>query len=197
MTPLIRHGPTLQGRSVREISAEDFLGILSHAGVIPPLMQPEVPELTLPAERERQERVVRLLARDGSFRERVLRAYDHRCAVTGIGYVHTQTFGSGQLVEGAHLRPVAAQGSDETCNGLALTPTLHRLFDAGLFTLEYAAGGLRVRPSGELRHCDLAPAGSASQLVLGAGQPVRLPQQQTAWPAPEALAYHQAAVFRP
>lgn len=122
MTPLVRHGPTLQGRSVREISAGDFLGILSQAGVLPPVVQPEVPELTLPAERERQERLVRRLAREGSFRERVLRASDHRCAVSGIGDVHAQAFGSGQLVEGAHLRPVAAQGSDETCNGLALTP---------------------------------------------------------------------------
>lgn len=144
-------------------------------------------------------RMLRRLARDGSFRERVLRAYGYRCAVSGLGHRDFARFASGQVVDGAHLRPVGAGhgGGDETSNGLALTPSLHRLFDAGLFTLRYEGGVLRVQTSPELLHYDLAPLDTPSRLWLADGLPAQLPEQASWHPAPEALAYHQARIFRP
>lgn len=194
-TPLVRHGPTLQGRSVRELSADDFLDILAAAQVLPEVIQVER-RPGLPFERERRERVIHQLARDGSFRARVLRAYGFRCAVSGIGYHHFHRFGTGQLVDGAHLRPVAANGDDDTCNGLALTPSLHRLFDAGLFSLYYDDLNLRVSVSRDLLHLDLTPEGSTSRLPLLQGQAVRLPVDPELWPNPAALEYHRTAVYQ-
>lgn len=64
--------------------------------------------------------------RDESFRNRVLSAYDYRCAFCGIQL---------KLVEAAHIVPVASMGSDETSNGLALCALHHRAFDRALVTL--------------------------------------------------------------
>ena len=62
------------------------------------------------------------------FRQRVLFAYGHRCAVTRVQL---------RLVDAAHILPVGAPGSsDHVRNGLALAPTYHRAFDAGLIYLD-------------------------------------------------------------
>lgn len=196
-TPLARHGPALQGSSVREVLADDFLAILAYAGVLPGDLLPETTGNTAEA-RAVRESMVRRLARDGSFRARVLRAYDYRCAVSGIGHLDFNRHAYGQLVDGAHLRPVAAGhgGDDATNNGLALTPSLHRLFDAGLFTLGYEADQLLVFPSPALGQYDLAPSDTGARLPLAAGQTVRLPLRRDWWPDPDALAYHLANVYR-
>ena len=62
------------------------------------------------------------------FRHRVPFAYGHRCAVTRVQL---------RLVDAAHILPVGAPGSsDHVRNGLALAPTYHRAFDAGLIYLD-------------------------------------------------------------
>jgi len=70
--------------------------------------------------------------RNPRFREEVLRAYEHRCAVTGfraaLGGLY---FGC----EAAHVRWHACGGPDEVANGIALEPMVHKLFDAGAWTL--------------------------------------------------------------
>ncbi|MDI7268102.1 MAG: HNH endonuclease [Myxococcota bacterium] len=67
------------------------------------------------------------LSRLGSFRQQVLTAYGHRCAVTGVQL---------RLVDAAHVLPVGAPGSaDDVRNGIALSPTYHRAFDADLIYL--------------------------------------------------------------
>lgn len=70
--------------------------------------------------------------RDPQFRDRVLRAYEHRCAVTGFrAALNGSYFGC----EAAHVKWHAYHGPDTVENGLALEPTLHKLFDAGAWTL--------------------------------------------------------------
>jgi len=80
--------------------------------------------------RERQ-RVVSTLSRPSravGFRQRVLFAYGNRCAVTRVQL---------RLVDAAHILPVGASGSvDRVQNGIALSPTYHRAFDAGLIYLD-------------------------------------------------------------
>ena len=59
----------------------------------------------------------------------VLRAYDERCAMTGIRLIN----GGGRAeVEAAHIRPVNENGPDSINNGMALTGTAHWMFDRGL-----------------------------------------------------------------
>jgi len=64
--------------------------------------------------------------RDNSFKDRVLYAYGRTCAFCGMQL---------KLVDAAHILPVAAGGSDETSNGIALCALHHRAFDRALVTL--------------------------------------------------------------
>jgi putative restriction endonuclease len=64
--------------------------------------------------------------RENSFRARVLRAYNYRCAFSGIQL---------KLVDAAHIVPVSFETStDETSNGIALSAIHHKAYDKGLIT---------------------------------------------------------------
>jgi len=70
--------------------------------------------------------------RDPQFRQGVLRAYEHRCAVSGFrAALGGQYFGC----EAAHVKWHAYDGPDILENGFALEPTLHKLFDAGAWSM--------------------------------------------------------------
>jgi putative restriction endonuclease len=65
--------------------------------------------------------------REARFRPLVLRAYGYRCCLTGVAL---------RLVDAAHIVPVSDPTStDDTNNGVALNPLLHRAYDAGLLGL--------------------------------------------------------------
>ncbi len=87
--------------------------------------EPAVEELkTVPKDRQVVISRVARRRRESSFRDRVLGAYSHACAMC-----HIQL----ELVEGAHIIPVGVPGStDETSNGLALCPLHHEAYDDGL-----------------------------------------------------------------
>ena len=62
------------------------------------------------------------------FRDRVLTAYSHRCAVCDMQL---------NLLDGAHILPVSEPGStDETSNGVALCTLHHRAYDRALVTFD-------------------------------------------------------------
>lgn len=80
-------------------------------------------------ERERIRYFGSRIVRDRVFRLRVLTAYDSRCAITGLKLIN----GGGRAeVEAAHIRPVEANGPDVVNNGVALSGTVHWMFDRGL-----------------------------------------------------------------
>jgi putative restriction endonuclease len=132
--------------AVRALSPSDFSRIVE-AGLAdeqPPLprtgfvdVDPVVREERSPYivddARERVSAIVSRLVRDRVFRRIVLRAYDERCAVTGLKLIN----GGGRAeVEAAHIRPVQANGPDIVSNGLALSGTAHWMFDRGLIGLD-------------------------------------------------------------
>lgn len=82
-----------------------------------------------------RDRLVQLssrIVRDRAFRRVVLRAYDQRCAISGLRFIN----GGGRAeVDAAHIRPVEANGPDTIRNGLALSGTAHWMFDRGLISL--------------------------------------------------------------
>ena len=83
-------------------------------------------------QRDRVSVTVSRILRDRVFRRVVLRAYDERCAVTGLRFIN----GSGRAeVAAAHIRPVEASGPDIVGNGIALSGTAHWMFDRGLISL--------------------------------------------------------------
>ncbi|WP_005031495.1 HNH endonuclease [Holophaga foetida] len=82
--------------------------------------------------------------REEAFRRRVREAYRDTCAFSGLRLING---GGRPEVQAAHIRPVAAQGPDSVRNGLALTGTLHWLFDRGLLAVGDDMGIL-VSPQG-------------------------------------------------
>jgi putative restriction endonuclease len=83
-------------------------------------------------QRDRVSLTVSRVLRDRVFRRIVLRAYDERCAITGLKLIN----GMGRAeVAAAHIRPVEASGPDIISNGIALSGTAHWMFDRGLISL--------------------------------------------------------------
>jgi HNH endonuclease len=70
--------------------------------------------------------------RDANFRRAVCRAYDDRCAVTGLKIVNG---GGRSEVQAAHIRSVADGGPDIVQKGIALSATAHWLFDRHLISI--------------------------------------------------------------
>ena len=133
---------------------------------------------SLPVERQRIVTNVSRYARDGSFRQRVLSAYEHRCAVTRAQL---------KLVDAAHILPVSVEGSsDHVSNGIALSPTMHRAYDHGLIFLdENYYIRLNDRKATELRNQGL-DAG-LPQLTAILGREIHLPANRNQWPNQEFI----------
>ncbi len=71
--------------------------------------------------------------RDAAFARIVRKAYNKTCAMTGLQLVN----GGGRCeIEAAHIRPVENDGPDSPRNGLALSRTVHWLFDRGFLSLD-------------------------------------------------------------
>jgi putative restriction endonuclease len=71
-------------------------------------------------------------ARDKGFRQAVVEAYDHRCALSGIRIL---TADHHTAVEAAHIKPWSLSQNDDPRNGLALSKLCHWAFEEGLLTL--------------------------------------------------------------
>lgn len=70
--------------------------------------------------------------RNPEFRDKVLRAYEYRCAICGFDVrLGNKLVG----VEAAHIKWYQAGGPDIENNGIALCTMHHKLFDRGVFTL--------------------------------------------------------------
>lgn len=123
--------------------------------------------------------------RDKAFSARVTEAYDSRCAVTGLRIIN----GGGRAeVEAAHIRPVAGghQGTDSVRNGIALSRTVHWLFDRGLLAVADDHTILVAQ--------DRLPS-DARSLFNRSGR-LQLPQDPAARPHPQFLTYHRQQIFK-
>lgn len=71
--------------------------------------------------------------RDRVFAQQIQKAYENRCAITGIRVIN----GGGRAeAQAAHIKPVEANGPDHVRNGIALSGTVHWMFDRGLISLD-------------------------------------------------------------
>jgi putative restriction endonuclease len=131
--------------AVRPISRDDFdrivaRGLNEDEPVLPrtggQLLSLSVQEDQAPFEleqiRDRSTFSTSRIIRDRIFRRIVLRAYSERCAISGLKLIN----GSGRAeVAAAHIRPVESNGPDIVSNGIALSGTVHWMFDRGLLSL--------------------------------------------------------------
>lgn len=125
------------GRSVRLIPNDEFARIVQAGLSAQPdaweradRIAEEVPEYVV---RPMIEQVVSRKFRDLAFRRHVRNAYANTCAVTGLRLING---GGRPEVQAAHIRPVEADGPDTVRNGIALTGTVHWLFDRGLLSID-------------------------------------------------------------
>ncbi|WP_161882810.1 HNH endonuclease [Deinococcus alpinitundrae] len=186
--PRQRWGTVLQGQSVRSVTAAEAVAILCASGLIGVA---ELPAASIPLTPIRAEELVRRSVRDRGFRGQVLSAYAFQCALTGF---RSSAGEARALLEAAHVRPVAAAGSDNVRNGLSLTAGVHRLYDEGLITFGYVSSVVEMTTS--IRLQALSFEGQLGKLRFESGTRLILPNDARAWPDPEALAWHGAHVFR-
>lgn len=147
-TGLLNDAQRISGRAqaaVRSLSARDFTRIIHRGLGDSDFLLPRVDEtppggfeemqapFVYEQERVRTEALTSRVIRDRVFRKVVLRAYDERCAVTGLKLIN----GGGRAeVAAAHIRPVEQNGPDIINNGIALSGTAHWMFDRGLITFD-------------------------------------------------------------
>ncbi|MCX7675782.1 MAG: HNH endonuclease [Alteraurantiacibacter sp.] len=182
--------------AVRPLSLDDFnriveLGLAEDNAFLPRAdidLESQVREEALPFQYEIvRERVVDLgsrLVRDRAFRRRVVSAYDAQCAVTGLRLING---GDRAEVEAAHIRPVEKGGPDTVNNGIALSGTVHWLFDRGLIGLD---DDLRILVSRQVNDPDGIRA-----MINKTGYAIP-PCRSVDRPHPAFLAWHRTHCFK-
>jgi putative restriction endonuclease len=178
------------GRAVRLIPDDEFDRILK-SGFAPILGEalssdialPGLSEPPTPFERPVIEMMVSRPFREKSFMHNVRAAYSNRCAITGLRLING---GGRPEVQAAHIQPVASKGPDSVRNGLALSGTVHWMFDRGLISI-----GDDYKILVAKKHVPEDAVRLLNQNGL-----INLPKDQTLYPNAHYLKFHRDAVFK-
>lgn len=180
------------GRAVRPIPDQEYDLILrtGFATLLPHPNQTLIGEVALgleeqPSEFERPivERVVARPFRDAAFSRLVKSAYGDTCAITGLKLING---GGRSEVQAAHIRPVASKGPDSIRNGLALSGTIHWMFDRGLISIDddYSILTAQGRVPDTLER------------LIRPDRCIATPSQAEFRPHPQFLKFHRDHVFK-
>jgi putative restriction endonuclease len=194
---VLNEAGTVSGRAqaaVRPIPTEDFnrivgLGLDTRDELLPRSdaeSSAAVAEEQAPYEfeQDRVQMLTRRTIRDRIFRTRVLKAYDRRCAFTGFQFIN----GGGRAeVEAAHIKSVQDKGPDVVQNGLALSGTVHWMFDRGLLSV---SDDERILLSNHINDVD------GVRKILNATRQVRFPENPHDRPDPQFLKWHREHCFK-
>lgn len=134
-------------------------------------------------ERRVVEQLISRPFRDRAFAAAVKTAYNDTCAVTGLKIING---GGRSEVQAAHIRPVADQGPDSVRNGIALSGTVHWMFDRGLLAID--------EDHRLLLAADRVP--DSIQRMFSAEKRISLPSREDLRPHPQFLDYHRRVVFK-
>lgn len=138
----------------------------------------------VPFQRPVVERLLRRPYREAAFRRKVREAYGYRCAMSGLGL---RNGGGRPEVQAAHIRPVERQGSDWVRNGLALSGTLHWMFDRGLVSVAEDCETILVSHN-------KVPGDVIARLLTPGGR-LLSPADPRDRPHPANLKWHRETVF--
>jgi putative restriction endonuclease len=128
--------------------------------------------------------------RGARFKVLVISGYHFTCALTGYRLIASKS--TYVPLEAAHIHAHSQRGPDSPDNGLALTPTAHDLFDAGLWTVD---DNLRIRVAKSDIAESILPGGSHFKLADLHDRPLSFAPQATLRPDPAHLAWHRRQVF--
>jgi putative restriction endonuclease len=121
--------------------------------------------------------------RERSFMHNVRAAYSNRCAITGLRLING---GGRPEVQAAHIQPVASKGPDSVRNGLALSGTVHWMFDRGLISI-----GDDYKIIVAKNH---VPEDAAR--LLNQNGMINLPKDPTHYPNAHYLKFHRDVIFK-
>ena len=184
--------------AVRPLSRSDFnrivdLGLGTSDSLLPRVdkigtsvggFQDEQPPFQFEQNRDRVSYIGSRIVRDRIFRRIVLRAYDERCAITGLKLIN----GGGRAeVSAAHIRPVEANGPDVINNGIALSGTAHWMFDRGLISL---SDDLEILISRQVNDPDSVHG------FINKSRRALPPRRQLERPHPHFLQWHRENCFK-
>lgn len=131
-----------------------------------------------PLERRYALRSIRQRLHQAVFRERVLAAYGHRCALSGLP--------EPRLIDAAHIVPDDEElGQPDVRNGICMSKIHHAAFDAGLIGID---PDFTIHVSNRLLAIHDGPLLEQSLKAL-AGQKVRVPADALAVPDRERLSF--------
>jgi len=122
--------------------------------------------------------------RDRAFARQVKRAYGGRCAMSGLAL---RNGGGRPEVEAAHIVPVEERGPDTVRNGLALSGTVHWMFDRGLVSVDADYALLVARDS---------VAGEIADRLLVADRRLLLPGDPSQHPHHNYFNWHRRHCFK-
>jgi putative restriction endonuclease len=182
--------------AVRSLSSVDFSRIVQRGiddpepilpradiDALPGFFETQAP-FTFEEERTRVGTLMSRIVRDRVFRKVVLRAYDERCAITGLKLIN----GYGRAeVAAAHIRPVEKSGPDIIGNGIALSGTVHWMFDRGLIGL---ADDLEILVSRQVNDLDGISA------LINKDRKALPPRRLSDRPHPHFLEWHRTHCFK-
>ncbi|WP_245306218.1 HNH endonuclease [Roseovarius aestuariivivens] len=179
--------------AVRRLPDEDFARIVRlglpedlerREAIRYDLERSEVAEEAAIFERPVLERLTRRPYRDVAFRRKVREAYGYRCAMSGL---KLRNGGGRPEVQAAHVRPVEHNGSDSVRNGLALSGTLHWMFDRGLISVAEDNETILVSRN-------KVPGDVVDRLLSPDGK-IWKPEDKRNWPHPANLKWHRENIF--
>lgn len=172
------------GRAVRTLSEHEFQAILKAGFASGPRQWETAGDYSVVNEVERPliESVSRRYFRDRRFRLAVCDAYENTCAITGLSLING---GGRPEVQAAHIQPVEHRGPDSLRNGIALSSTVHWIFDRGLVTLDQDFCVVASRLLDFRMH----------QGLIDPGKKISLPKFKDQRPSHRFLEYHREHVF--
>lgn len=124
--------------------------------------------------------------RDPNFRDKILNAYEYRCAVCGF---NVRVGNSLVALEAAHIKWHQAGGPDSEENGVALCALHHKLFDRGAFTL---SDSMKIIVSDRAH----GTKGFEEWLMAYHGKDLIQPQRPAYFPEPQFVSWHVREVFQ-
>ncbi len=123
--------------AIRLLPRQEF-EVICRLGMAPAISEAELGDELAVAETQdayggpRQSVIASRPVREAAFARVVRDAYDRTCAMTGLKLVN----GGGRCeIEAAHIRPVEDNGPDSPRNGIALSRTVHWMFDRGILSI--------------------------------------------------------------
>ena len=180
------------GRAVRNLPDDEFETILRFgfndatavpAGYLLPVESNEFAEEQGEFIRPMVEITTSRPFRDRVFARKIQDAYQRTCAITGLKIIN----GGGRAeVQAAHIKPVAQSGPDSIGNGIALSGTIHWMFDRGLISIDSDYRILTVHSA----------IPEPIRKLINPDQKMSVPENLYLRPLEHYLRYHREHIFK-